>query len=324
MVNSVPLPYERVFFTTITTVEGVLYGLNFGIYLFCVGSLFPQLKYRDLRKRTLIMLVHMSLVMSCGLLGLAVDARNMQSSYVDHADFRGGSMAYSERVFARLPIANMGYTAGILTDILTFGIQIWRLWIIWKTSRYSILVIILPTLSLLLLIASKLATIILLDERAPVLTFQLLRLLQFVMESAGLSIAVCVTLFIVARITAPSENSIPSGPSEATSQYTSIISILIESFALESLWQVLSIILVSIAARNSDTTSNASDFINLTQPFIQILAYLLVVYRVTTGRGWQEDTGQKLTTLEWNRDEPQTSTGFNDTRVSLPVPHEGA
>lgn len=62
------------------------------------------------------------------------------------------------------------------------------------------------------------------------------------------------------------------------------------------------------------------------------MAYFLVVYRVTTGRGWTNQTEQKLTSLQWNHASQASVGGFSGipqlpvttTRMvvdSLPVVH---
>ncbi|KAL9709981.1 hypothetical protein Ac2012v2_007041 [Leucoagaricus gongylophorus] len=93
---------------------------------------------------------------------------------------------------------------------------------------------------------------------------------------------------------------------------------LIESFALKSAW-LFDQLIVNLTARNAVTLAVNMIFHN-TQPFAQLLAYLLVVHRVTTRRGWKEDTEGKLTTLLWNRNRVETTQ--ISTQVSVPITHE--
>lgn len=93
---------------------------------------------------------------------------------------------------------------------------------------------------------------------------------------------------------------------------------LIESFALKSAW-LFDQLIVNLTARNAVTLAVNMIFHN-TQPFVQLLAYLLVVHRVTTRRGWKEDTEGKLTTLQWNRNRVETTQ--ISTQVSVPITHE--
>ncbi|KAJ3568167.1 hypothetical protein NP233_g5889 [Leucocoprinus birnbaumii] len=56
-------------------------------------------------------------------------------------------------------------------------------------------------------------------------------------------------------------------------------------------------------------------------PFIQTIAYLLVEYRVSTGRAWKKDTEEKLTSLQWNREgqQGQQTMQLTTTRSSIHI-----
>ncbi|KAF5350671.1 hypothetical protein D9756_008551 [Leucocoprinus leucothites] len=321
-------PLEVVRFITATAVEAALYGFSLALYLFCARSLYLQLKCRDRRKRALriFMLLHMSLVMICVLLGLVVDVLNIQTSYVDHANYPGGGFAYSVNVFGVLPIASIGYVMGVIIDILTFGIQIWRLWIIWNASQYRILVMVVPILSLLVFIAIELAQIILIYFPEN-LTILLTKFLYFGYGSFELFITASVTIFIVIRIALVRRRHVDlMGQSDATKQYTSIISVLVESFALESLWIVISTLTFIEIEDPTMRVSGVDEFFASHSAFHQDPCLSPCCISSHHGTGWKEDTEQKLTTLEWNRDEPQNSSRLSDivTRASLPVHHEEA
>ncbi|KAF5357074.1 hypothetical protein D9756_006777 [Leucocoprinus leucothites] len=128
---------------------------------------------------------------------------------------------------------------------------------------------------------------------------------------------------------------------EIANQYLSIISMLVESFALESLWMLVMIILDLFRLLGKDSTeefvqvtavdgssplldlSSSSHCLSQVDPImniLQILAYLLVTYRVTTNRAWKKDTEQQLSSLQWNRDERSQATQLGTvTQASLPA-----
>ncbi|KAF5357230.1 hypothetical protein D9756_006750 [Leucocoprinus leucothites] len=320
--------YARFDLVTHTIVEGALYGFAFALYILCARLLYLQLSDKSQddqqqRKQSLFTLVYMSLVMVMALLGLIVDGRNAQTSYVDHADYPGGGFFYGLNVYARLPICVMGYATSILFEFLIFSVQIWRLWVIWRTSRYSFLIVIVPILSLLAEVGSNVTVSVVTLVRED--SDELQRLgyaLIFVMQSLMLAIDIIVSLGIIVRIILVRRQHIKvMGQTDVADQYTSIISLLVESFALTSVWMIMTTIFSSLGSVYPVLSAIGSFFL-ATQPFIQLIAYLLVVYRVSMGRGWKKDTERKLTTLQWNRDEPQT-TEFS-TRASLPVTQEEA
>ncbi|KAJ3561510.1 hypothetical protein NP233_g10154 [Leucocoprinus birnbaumii] len=88
---------------------------------------------------------------------------------------------------------------------------------------------------------------------------------------------------------------------------------LVESFALVFIWST-----ISIATSFSDGGAPKSVKLVFGEllPSIQIIAYLLVVYRVSTGRAWKPDTEEKLTSLRFHHEE-QRITQLNTTQVSI-------
>ncbi|KAF5356809.1 hypothetical protein D9756_006749 [Leucocoprinus leucothites] len=293
------LSVERVNIVTRTTVEGVLYGFTFALYIICARSLYLGLGDQYRRKQCIFTLSHMTLVMACGLLGLSIDTRDIQASYIDHADFPDhGGFGYSVIVFGRSPLAVLGYAIGILLDLLTYGVQIWRLWIIWRMSRYSVFIVIMPSLSLFAYTGIMIINFVHI-ARPDLLRGSINISVVYGSKALVLFVAIFVTLMIISKIAVVRREHVKLlGHSGISGQYTSTIAMLVESFALESLWVTLSIIL-NICFDN-DTGGAAGVFFATTGPSIQILAYLLVVYRVTTGRGWNKDTERHLTSLQFN------------------------
>ncbi|KAJ3552548.1 hypothetical protein NP233_g12854 [Leucocoprinus birnbaumii] len=100
------------------------------------------------------------------------------------------------------------------------------------------------------------------------------------------------------------------GESTTAAQYTSIIAMLVESFTLESIWTIGASIngafMIGYQGFKVDFLTGEEFFAN-TGPFIEIIAYLLILYRVSTGQAWQVDTEEKLTSLQWNRDGMETT-----------------
>ncbi|KAJ3564361.1 hypothetical protein NP233_g8343 [Leucocoprinus birnbaumii] len=285
-----PSPYiviERVDLISKTTVEGTLYGLTLALYILCVKYLYIQL--------------------ACGVFELAVDARIVQVSYVDHANFPGGGYFYSWNVLKRELIVTVGNAVGILLDFMMSSVQIWRLWVLWRVSQYSLFIMIIPSLSLIAYTVLQVIGAVALSR--PEAMKQSIVLCVYASQGVELIVPIYVTTLIVARISSVRRQHVKiMGQSEVYHQYTSIISMLVESFALEALWMTIGTVFdfVNLTVQ-SPHFSAACIFFAATQPVIRIFAYLLVVYRVTTGRGWKENTEEKLTTLEWNRERLETS-----------------
>ena len=53
---------------------------------------------------------------------------------------------------------------------------------------------------------------------------------------------------------------------------------------------------------------------------VQVVAYFLVIYRVTTGQGWTKETERQLTTLQFNRGAQITFTDdVNGAQSKVPA-----
>ncbi|XP_006456929.1 hypothetical protein AGABI2DRAFT_181347 [Agaricus bisporus var. bisporus H97] len=84
------------------------------------------------------------------------------------------------------------------------------------------------------------------------------------------------------------------GRSDIAGQYLGIATMLIESYALDTLWNIGTII--SYSLKYAPTVNL---FITCTIQ-VDILANYLVVYRVLSGRAWDRQTQHRLSTLNWD------------------------
>ncbi|EKM76807.1 hypothetical protein AGABI1DRAFT_130838 [Agaricus bisporus var. burnettii JB137-S8] len=102
------------------------------------------------------------------------------------------------------------------------------------------------------------------------------------------------------------------GKSQLSTPYMSVIAMLVESYAMESIWTIL------LGALNS-LNHPATQFFGDTQAYIEIIAYLLVLYRVANGRAYGSQRVQEpqsgrnnLSSLHWNH--TTTESGAITTR----------
>ncbi|KAJ3570809.1 hypothetical protein NP233_g4160 [Leucocoprinus birnbaumii] len=297
--NTLLQALSRTQVVTLTTVEGTLYGLSFALYLTCCRLLLLELsKDKGRRRQNFFTLSHMSLIIICYLLGLAVDAKMVQVSWVDHPTAApGGGWIYWLDVFSHTGIAGMGYVVAMLIELLTNGMQIWRFLALLGSIVIEIVVI-----------CDLIGHQIFISSQGPNLST----------ARQGLTIltGLIVTSLIGARIALVRRTHIQTmGKSESSNQYFSIIAMLVESFALEFIWTT-----ISIATSFSDATGIPAVNVAVTNlvPPIQIIAYLLVVYRVSTGRAWEKDTEEKLSSLQWNPD-AQRTTQMTTTHESIRI-----
>lgn len=67
------------------------------------------------------------------------------------------------------------------------------------------------------------------------------------------------------------------------------------------LGELVSTALVHKKGHLATTTLPGAMLFTGTEPFIRIIAFILLVYRVTTGRAWKRETEWQITSLQWNR-----------------------
>ncbi|KAF5362290.1 hypothetical protein D9756_002102 [Leucocoprinus leucothites] len=296
-------------------VNSALYGISFVLYCFSARLLYQQLEDPYQRRRSLITLIHASIVIACGFCALALDAWRYKISYVDHGDYPGGGYRY-QSIAQGLP---MGIASSSLLfaamDCFTQGIQIWRLWVVWNMSRYATLMVLLPSLALLGFIGLEIA-IATFDFHPELVHTDFALTLIPAANALSFFITISVAIAIIGRIAMIRRQHIKiMGDSDNSRQYTTIITMLIESFALDSIWLTVAIIFTALNHRRSPALFAGRQFITGTLSYIRLVSYLLVIYRVSANRGWEKDTERHLTSIQWNHGTQKTT----ETAVEEPV-----
>ncbi|KAJ3551724.1 hypothetical protein NP233_g13023 [Leucocoprinus birnbaumii] len=305
---------SRIQVVTFTTVEGTLYGLSFALYLSCCHLLLLELsKDKGRRRQNFLTLSHMSLVMICGLLTLVVDTRSIQESWVDHPTAApGGSLLYWADIF--LHLAFVDYVESLnISPLYHNDSQFDAPWV----HRFALTFVCgwIPLVNDLDLGIEIVETCDVIGR--PIFTDSQRLVIDAVRQGMMIFTGLIVTSLISARIALVRRTHIQNmGESDSSNQYFSIISMLVESFALEFIW---TIILIATDFWPDNVRASAVNLaFNDLLPSIQIIAYLLVVYRVSLRRAWEKDTEEKLTSLQWNRD-AQQSTQLTTTHASIHI-----
>lgn len=231
---------------------------------------------------------------------LAFSSHFEQVAYIDFQGRFSGTPLVAQTVYTRKHIALSAVllVASILLDMISLGVLVWRCWIIWRMTRYSFLVIILPLV--LLIVRFALLIVVLARNLVPDLyPGVVMDILLLVTMGLDTTITMIVTTPIVRRLLIVRRRHIRimGSASEHASPYYSIITMFVESYALESAWSLGSII--------SRATLEAGDpailFFAPTGDSVKVIAYLLVAYRVSTGQAWTSETERQLSSLRWNR-----------------------
>ncbi|KAF9447798.1 hypothetical protein P691DRAFT_760459 [Macrolepiota fuliginosa MF-IS2] len=288
MSNEQALLWENLELVASTTINGVLCGIALSLYFLSARSLYPQLKDPHQRRPyTIFMFVYASVVMICGIIFLASSTWGAQSAYISHNTFPGGAQEYFQSTYQfKQPGGIIESASGITVDILTVGVQIWRLWVIYSATRYAIAVVALPLLLFLCFIVMEIINIL------PTLGGQFFIMATIV--TSQLAIDLFVTALVVIRLLVVRRRHVElMGVSDISKQYMGIAAMLIESYALEFVWIVAT--LVAYFLKNWPVFT----FLAYCSGLVEVVAFFLVIYRVSTGRGWNKQTLRQTSSIHF-------------------------
>ncbi|EKM75912.1 hypothetical protein AGABI1DRAFT_131811 [Agaricus bisporus var. burnettii JB137-S8] len=295
---------------TPTTMAGTFYGVAFTLFCLYVHSLVPQLQDEDRKRRAKFMFGYTVVIMLCGLYDLVANTWIIQDAYIKHGDYFGGPYLYLQSSFHTGVMAVMS-VCQMAVDILTSTIQakIWRVWVIWSATRYAKLVIVLPSLCILVFAVLTLKTIILATTLSVAENIRLGTKTQLVQQAIQVVITILCTMLISLYLVYQhlwQRNLL--GKANGSAGYLKIVAMLIESYSLESIWILMRVILyphlVSVAFLEGGT-------------YIQIIAYLLVQYRVASGKAYESQRGRRtVSSLRWNHSNHATTTQVANLEIN--------
>ncbi|KAF7760641.1 hypothetical protein Agabi119p4_10050 [Agaricus bisporus var. burnettii] len=290
-----------------TTAVGTLYGITFSLYCLYLHASLPQLQDHDRRRQTQFMITYSTIIMLCGLYFLILNAWVIQDAYIKHANFPGGPFLYEDSTFLTQPAIAVGFVFQYVVDISTGAIQIWRLWVVWSGTRYVRIVVVLPVLCLLAFTGLQIRSVILsLTLTNADFTSQDLKTgtAGFVLQATNTTLT---TILIAGFLILQSQRQRKLiGRSQLSTPYMTVVAMLIESYAVESTWTILLVIFVNLG-------HPMLAFFGNVQPYIEIIACLLVQYRVASGRAYESQRAREslsqhgnISSLHWNHTTTQS------------------
>jgi len=279
---------------------GVGYGMNVILAFMCLRALW--LRRSDKRKRYFF--AYVSFMWLFGTIFFISCCIFTDQAFVDDRNFPGGPNSYEEDMFS-VPADEIGNVAFVLANWLADGLMVWRLFTLYKGCSVSAWV---PTAFPLLMFAGSFVMGILfliqlsLPASSPFVTSGINWTLPYL--TLSLSLNVIVTIMIVCRLIYYRWSMSKALGTGHTSQYTSIAAMLVESAAIYTAFGLL--FLVPFVLNNA----LANIFLQ-TLGEAQIIATLLIIYRVAEGKGWSGDTATKaISGTSTSRNIPMSSITF--------------
>lgn len=279
------------------------------------------------RLRRNALLGYVLFVTIIGTLFMAGCAAMTQLSFIDNRDFPGGPANYEETMFS-IPIDEIGNVAFVLANWCADAMLVWRSIIIYQGCGLPPwLVIFIPCLMYLGSFAMSIMWLIQISSpsSSPFQT-SATNAINWTEPYLFLSLAlnIVLTILIVSRLLLHRHKLRRLLGAKHGSDYTSIASLIVESSALYSSFSLLFLIPFALNSALANIFLQA-----LSQ--VQIIAPLLIIYRVLQGKAWSSETatiattrsvstGIPLDSLHFKTPSSNASTGFtsHDTRDDLP------
>ncbi|KAF5362243.1 hypothetical protein D9756_001992 [Leucocoprinus leucothites] len=323
---------EAIDLVSTTTIQGVLYGIGFILYCMCQRLLYKDFRKGDKPRHTILLFLHSFLVFVVASMVLVILTQTALLAYLDHNDSVGSPILYEKGLLPVKPPSTyklLNIVIGPLICFLVDAAEIWRIFIIWSESPYRVHAVVVSVLCSLanpsMSISAYLlfAAMVMWDVSA-FFIYSAIALSSPTNTSSNIQIIVCngietITILIyflliagriifvrrrIAKMMGETFSSLSNG-------YTSVVAILAESYALAAVVSLGA----TISSAAFDVRRPALFFFRAISPHVNMISYLLVLYRVLSGRAWNRDTERQLTTLRWNYQDTNTTT-----RISQ-IPH---
>ncbi|KAF9051286.1 hypothetical protein BJ165DRAFT_1340990 [Panaeolus papilionaceus] len=270
-----------------TTANSVAYGVALTLFCICVHSLVQQFRAGSRKKQAIYSLVYISVMFIFGTIYCAVNSREAQLEYVNFRNFPGGPAAYAIFIFST-PLNVVGAVAFFVTGWMNDALLLWRLWVLYRGSRFFLPIVSFCVIMYLATFAMGMVTLI--ESVLPTQSFWSAIAVQFATAYYALTTTytIAITTLMITRILLVRRNFIKAtGRSDFSFQYLSVAAMIIESSALYTVWGIIFLALYLV--------NNPVQYIFLASlSEVQIIAPLLIIYRVSQGKAWKADTSRHL------------------------------
>ncbi|KAJ7353528.1 hypothetical protein DFH08DRAFT_692544 [Mycena albidolilacea] len=266
----------------------------FTLWVICVYFLWQQMRTGSReRNRCAFFLGYISVMCVFGTMYTVTTVHATTISYVQHRDFPGGPEAYNNFVLFSAPVGIASNVSYILTNWMADGLLLWRLVVLHHGSPYTKLIVTFPTLMYLGTIAMGIMLII--QTSHPFGSLWANGTINFALPYFVLSVSMTViaTGIMIARLlVARGRLQRLLGSSDNSEPYIGVAAMLVESCALYSTFSLIFIILFAV--------NNPIQYVFLSAlANVQIIAPLLIIFRVSQGKAWTRNTEKYLhSTLE--------------------------
>ncbi|KAJ8075615.1 hypothetical protein PM082_021245 [Marasmius tenuissimus] len=259
-------------------------------------------------RQRIFFIAYILVMVSCLTFALASNALFGQQLWIDHKDFKGGPSAYWDHMASswfNVTGSAMCMFVNCMGDLLS----LYRCYIIWASNR---IVVIIP--GLFFLASTAMAIISLIQSASPGSSLFVGTSLRFYVPWIVLtcSLNVIVTTLIIYRLVSTRLQVRQSTRhKELYRIYTGPVAVLVESALPFSILGVVFAVLVGVG-------NNVFLIFNAIWGSYVAIAPLMIIHRMASGKAWEKDTAQQMSTLQWielslELPPPSPTTSDNET-----------
>ncbi|KAG8220623.1 hypothetical protein J3R82DRAFT_2881 [Butyriboletus roseoflavus] len=273
-------------------ISSIAYGITAALYFLSFHLLTRAKNHVEFRKR-LPLLIYITLSFVLGTIFMISLAAFTQMAFIDDRNYPGGPSAYENNMFS-IPIDDTGNAAFVLSNWLSDALVVWRFKVIYQECRFPIwIVVFFPCLMLAGSVVMGIMFLIQVSTTNPYVTGGINFTLPFF--SLSLALNIILTIAIVLRLLTMRHRIVSVLGSKYGTQYTSITAMTIESASLYSAVSIAFLALFAIGNAVSQVFLQS-----LSQ--IQTIATLLIVFRISQGKGWTTETATRVMTTRGSDD----------------------
>ncbi|KAF8997019.1 hypothetical protein BDQ17DRAFT_1391962 [Cyathus striatus] len=275
--------------------SSVAYGMVFTLFILCFNLLLYSARTSKERKFAAL-LIYICVIFALGTLFMCSLSAITQKSFIDDRDYPGGPGAYESDMYG-IPISELGNACYTIANWCADTLLVWRCYIIYRGSRIPVwLYMMLPCM--LLTISYVMGILYLIQVGAPLGSPWSNNPINYTLLYASISLTLnmFITVMIVVRLLVYRRRLLNTLGGEHGTVYLSVTTILIESAALYAMFSLMFLIPFGLKSAFANIMLQA-----LSE--IQIVASLLIIYRVAQGKAWNHDTASNLMTLQQMQDD---------------------
>ncbi|KAF8890180.1 hypothetical protein BD779DRAFT_1438810 [Infundibulicybe gibba] len=272
--------FER-YYLAANFISGIGYGAQGVLYVICTHYLWGQRRARRINK---FMLAYITLLFLVSTVGQVVQAHRTQLVFIEHRDFPGGSWAYYQASYSGTLI-NVSVITSMVLMFLSEMFMVWRCWVVWYSvgRRAAYAAAFFPTLILAASLATAAPRYLVSAHPNTLISGGHITAWVISWYTLMLSTNVLTTGLILARLIMHRRAVRTTLATPHAGEYSSLISMLVESATLYSIVGVGYLITTGMG------NPVRAAFIGALAPTQQISGYLIIA-RLAHGRGWQTDT----------------------------------